>query len=42
VNAKIMQEFVRKLPLPKADKDRLLKMTPATYTGIAAKLAKLA
>ena len=42
VNAKIMQEFVRKLPLPKADKERLLKMTPATYTGIAAKLAKLA
>jgi adenylosuccinate lyase len=42
VNAKIMQEFVRNLPLPKADKERLLKMTPATYTGIAAKLAKLA
>jgi adenylosuccinate lyase len=42
VNAKIMQEFVRKLPLPKADKERLLKMTPATYVGLAAKLAKLA
>ena len=26
----------------KADRDRLMKMTPATYTGIAAKLAKLA
>jgi adenylosuccinate lyase len=37
-----MQEFVRKLPLPKADKERLLKMTPATYIGLAAKLAKLA
>jgi adenylosuccinate lyase len=42
VNAKIMQEFVRNLPLPKADKDRLLKMTPASYVGLAAKLAKLA
>jgi hypothetical protein len=37
-----MQEFVRALPLPKADKERLLKMTPAAYTGIAAKLARLA
>jgi adenylosuccinate lyase len=42
VNAKIMKEFVQGLPLPKADKERLLKMTPATYVGIAAKLAKLA
>ena len=30
------------LPLPKADKERLLKLTPANYTGIAAKLATLA
>ena len=42
VNAKIMKEFVQDLPLPKADKERLLKLTPATYVGIAAKLAKLA
>ena len=42
VNAEIMRDFVKALPLPKADKDRLLKMTPANYTGIAAKLATLA
>ena len=42
VNAEIMQDFVKALPLPKADKDRLLKLTPATYVGIAEKLAKLA
>jgi len=42
VNAEIMREFVKALPLPKADKDRLMKMTPSTYVGIAAKLAKLA
>ena len=38
----ILRDFVKALPLPKADRDRLMKMTPATYTGIAAKLAKLA
>ena len=42
VNAEIMKDFVKALPLPKADKDRLLKMTPATYVGLAAKLAKKA
>ena len=42
VNAQIMKDFVKALPLPKADKDRLLKLTPATYIGIAEKLAKLA
>ena len=42
VNAQIMQDFVKALPLPKADKTRLLKLTPANYIGIAEKLAKLA
>ena len=42
VNAEIMRDFVKALPLPKADRERLLKMTPANYTGIAAKLATLA
>ena len=42
VNAEIMRDFVEALPLPAEDKARLKKMTPATYTGIAAKLAKLA
>ena len=41
VNAEIMRDFVKQLPLPAADKARLLKLTPSTYIGIAAKLAKL-
>jgi len=32
--------FVRGLPIPAAQKQRLLALTPATYTGLAAKLAK--
>ena len=42
VTAEIMREFVSALPLPAADKARLLMLTPATYVGLAAKLAKLA
>ena len=42
VTAEIMREFVEGLDLPKADKARLLKLTPATYIGIAATLARLA
>jgi len=40
VNAEIMREFVSALPLPKVDKARLMKMTPASYVGLAEKLAK--
>ena len=39
VNAGIMKDFVKALPLPKEDKARLLKLTPATYIGLAEKLA---
>ena len=42
VTAETMREFVASLPLPAADKARLMKLTPATYVGIAAKLARLA
>ena len=42
VNAEIMRDFVAALPLPKADKERLMKLTPSTYIGLAAQLAKLA
>ena len=42
VTAEIMRDFVKALPLPAADKKRLLKLTPATYIGLAEKLAKLA
>ena len=41
VNAQIMQEFVSGLELPEADKKRLLEMTPASYVGMAEKLAAL-
>ena len=42
VNAEIMRGFIKALPLPAADKARLMKLTPATYIGLATKLAKLA
>ena len=35
-----LQEFVEGLAIPREAKDLLLTMTPANYTGIAAKLAK--
>ena len=41
VTAEIMKEFVKGLDLPKADKSRLLKLTPASYIGIAEKLARI-
>ncbi len=36
----LMQGFIAKLEIPEADKERLLAMTPASYTGMAAALAK--
>jgi len=33
-------EFIRGLAIPEAEKQRLLKLTPGTYTGKAAELAK--
>ena len=35
-----LHEFIRRLELPQSAKDALLKMTPASYTGIASTLAK--
>jgi adenylosuccinate lyase len=35
----LMQGFIDGLALPAADKERLLAMTPAAYTGLAAQLA---
>jgi adenylosuccinate lyase len=32
--------FIRALPIPAPDKKRLLALTPASYTGLAARLAK--
>lgn len=34
-----LHAFIRSLDLPQAVKEELLKMTPASYTGIASKLA---
>ena len=35
-----LAEFIRGLPIPEAEKQRLLKLTPGTYTGKAVELAK--
>ena len=35
-----MQGFIAKLALPEDEKTRLLAMTPGSYTGKAAELAK--
>lgn len=40
ITPEAMQDFVDSLALPEADKARLRALTPATYTGAAAKLAK--
>ena len=36
----LMQGFIAKLDLPQIEKDRLLAMTPGSYTGLAADLAR--
>ncbi|MDB6163182.1 MAG: purB [Xanthomonadaceae bacterium] len=40
IDAGSMREFVAGLDLPVAERQRLLDMTPATYTGLAEQLAK--
>jgi adenylosuccinate lyase len=40
MTAELMRGFITGLDLPQGEKDRLLAMTPATYTGKAAELAK--
>jgi adenylosuccinate lyase len=40
VDAAAVAAFVRGLPIPDADRQRLLELTPATYVGIAAALAR--
>ncbi len=42
VTAKALHELIRSLDIPKAEKDRLLAMTPASYIGKAAELARRA
>jgi len=40
VDSEAMRAFVRGLALPETEKARLLKLTPATYIGKAAELAR--
>ncbi len=40
ITRETLQAFIESLDLPKADKRRLLALTPATYTGLAARFAK--
>ena len=40
LDARQLAAFIRALPIPAAEKKRLLALTPATYTGLAARLAK--
>jgi len=40
ITAESMRAFIRGLDLPDADKQRLLQLTPARYTGAAAALAR--
>ncbi len=40
LGGKQLAAFIRTLPIPAQEKKRLLALTPAAYTGLAAKLAK--
>ena len=40
VDAAALAAFVDGLPIPEAEKQRLLELTPATYLGLAARLAR--
>ncbi|MEO8003997.1 MAG: adenylosuccinate lyase [Betaproteobacteria bacterium] len=40
MNREALHAFVRGLAIPAAEKERLLALTPATYTGLAEQLAK--
>ena len=40
IDAEAMRKFIKELEIPNDAKARLMAMTPGTYTGLAAKLAK--
>ena len=40
INRESLHEFIRGLAIPPAEKERLLALTPGTYTGMAEQLAK--
>jgi adenylosuccinate lyase len=40
ITREALQDFIRTLAIPEADRQRLLDMTPASYVGKAVELAK--
>ena len=40
VDQKLMQDFIQSLKIPDDAKQRLLELTPSSYTGLAEALAK--
>ena len=40
ITPKALRRFIATLVIPQADKQRLLDMTPASYIGLAAELAR--
>jgi adenylosuccinate lyase len=42
ITRELMQQFITTLPLPEAERARLLALTPARYTGLAEQLARRA
>jgi adenylosuccinate lyase len=40
IDEKTLRDYVEGLPLPAAERDRLLELTPSSYTGLAADLAR--
>ena len=40
MNEETLREFIQSLSIPEADRQRLLALTPATYVGLAADLAR--
>jgi adenylosuccinate lyase len=40
VTREALHGLIRSLEIPQAEKDRLLAMTPASYTGMAGELAR--
>jgi adenylosuccinate lyase len=40
INQESLQAFIRSLPIPEPERQRLLNLSPDTYTGLASKLAR--
>jgi adenylosuccinate lyase len=40
LDAAALRDFIAGLPLPEEARQALLKLTPGTYTGVAARLAR--